>query len=70
MGLSLVKKPDCRRRGDGEGGICDKVSIVRSDRDGRDFRVVLSPSITCSTSVFAVAAGVLPDNTVGSGMTS
>lgn len=33
-GLSDGKKLDFLRRGDGEGGSCDKVSIVRSDKEG------------------------------------
>ena len=41
MGLSPSKNPDCRRlEGDGEGGICDRVSTVRSVRDGRGRREV------------------------------
>ena len=37
-GLSEVKKLDFRLPGDGDGGICESVSIVRSDKDGLDFR--------------------------------
>lgn len=37
-GLSEEKNPDCRLRGDGEGGICERVSIVLSDREGRGRR--------------------------------
>ena len=37
-GLSEVKKLDFRLPGDGDGGICESVSIVRSDRDGLGFR--------------------------------
>ena len=37
-GLSKVKKLDFRLPGDGDGGICERVSIVRSDKDGLDFR--------------------------------
>lgn len=33
-GLSGGKKLDLLLRGDGDGGICDNVSIVRSDREG------------------------------------
>ena len=40
MGLSEVKKLDLRRLGEGDGGICDSVSTVRSDSDGRGFRVL------------------------------
>ena len=34
LGASWWKKPDCCRRGDGEGGICERVSIVRSAKEG------------------------------------
>lgn len=34
IGLSMVKKLDFLPRGDGEGGMCDNVSIVRSESDG------------------------------------
>ena len=37
-GLSEVKKLDFRLPGDGDGGICESVSIVRSDKDGLGFR--------------------------------
>ena len=37
-GLSEVKKLDFRLPGDGDGGICESVSIVRSDKDGLAFR--------------------------------
>lgn len=37
-GLSEVKKLDFRLPGDGDGGICERVSIVRSDKDGLGFR--------------------------------
>lgn len=33
-GLSGGKKLDLLLRGDGDGGICDNVSMVRSDREG------------------------------------
>lgn len=37
LGLSAAKNPDCLRlAGEGEGGIAERVSTVRSDRDGRD----------------------------------
>lgn len=48
MGLSEVKKLDLRRRGEGEGGIWDRVSIVRSESDGRGLRSLdggFSPSL-------------------------
>ena len=65
-----MKKPDCRRRGDGDGGICDNVSTVRSERDRRGSLAFLSPSIACSTSVFAMTVVVLPNNSLGSSMSS
>ena len=34
IGLSIVKKLDFRPRGDGDGGICDNVSMVRSESEG------------------------------------
>ena len=34
IGLSIVKKLDFLRRGDGDGGICDNVSMVRSESEG------------------------------------
>lgn len=37
-GLSELKKLDFRLPGDGDGGICESVSIVRSDKDGLGFR--------------------------------
>ena len=37
-GLSDVKKLDFRLPGDGDGGICESVSIVRSDKDGLGLR--------------------------------
>ena len=37
-GLAEVKKLDFRLPGDGDGGIWDSVSIVRSDKDGLGFR--------------------------------
>ena len=37
-GLSEVKKLDFRLPGDGDGGICERVSIVRSDKDGLGLR--------------------------------
>lgn len=37
-GLSDGKKLDLRLRGDGEGGIWDKVSIVLSDKEGLERR--------------------------------
>ena len=40
-GLSEVKKLDFRRLGDGDGGICESVSIVRSDNDGLDLREIV-----------------------------
>jgi len=42
IGLSEGKKLDFRRRGEGEGGICDSVSMVRSDKDGLGFRRAVS----------------------------
>ena len=37
-GLSNGKKLDLRLRGDGEGGIWERVSMVLSDREGRGLR--------------------------------
>ena len=37
-GLSEVKKLDFRLPGDGDGGICESVSIVRSDNEGLGLR--------------------------------
>ena len=34
VGASWLKNPDCRRRGDGEGGIFERVSTVRSANEG------------------------------------
>ena len=52
IGLCVLKKLDLRRPGEGEGGICAKVSTVRSDKDGRGFRcfeIALVESIdTCT----------------------
>lgn len=43
MGLdgSRLKKLDLRLLGDGEGGKCDRVSMVLSDRDGLGLRFSL-----------------------------
>ena len=41
-GLWIVKKLDFLRLDDGEGGICDNVSMVRSDRDGLGRRRIVS----------------------------
>lgn len=38
VGSSVGKKFDCRRRGDGEGGICDNVSTVLSTSVNRETR--------------------------------
>jgi hypothetical protein len=39
MGLSGEKNPDCLRfAGDGDGGTIDRLSRVRSDKEGRGFR--------------------------------
>lgn len=43
-GLSGQKKLDFRLRGDGVGGICERVSIVRSERDGLGRRRNSTPS--------------------------
>ena len=40
-GLSEVKKPDFRLPGDGDGGICESVSIVRSDNDALGLREIV-----------------------------
>jgi hypothetical protein len=42
--ISRLKRLDLRLLGDGDGGICDKVSIVLSERDGRGFRFVFGVS--------------------------
>ena len=68
-GLSDGKKPDIRLRGDGEGGIWERVSIVLSDKDGLGRRVTvrdlaggsslissISPAIGVSTGCAPVAA--------------
>ena len=41
-GLWTAKKLDFLPAGDGDGGICDNVSMVRSDRDGLGRRRVVS----------------------------
>ena len=48
---SWGKKPDCRRRGDGEGGICERVSIVRSANEGLGRRCASVLSISGSLRV-------------------
>lgn len=39
-----MKKFDCLLRTDGDGGICCSVSIVRSDKEGREDALPLRPS--------------------------
>lgn len=39
-----MKKFDCLLRAAGEGGICCSVSIVRSDREGRETEIPPGPS--------------------------
>ena len=49
IGLSVVYRPDCLRfDGVGEGGTCDRVSTVLSDKDGRGLRgdMLSAPSLS------------------------
>jgi hypothetical protein len=49
MGLSVPKNPDCLRLGVGEGGICAKVSIVRSANDGLGLRIDIGWCVGAAT---------------------
>ena len=56
-GLSAGKKLDLLLRGEGEGGICDSVSMVRSDKEGLGRR-------RASTSLVGPCSGWLPSSTL------
>jgi hypothetical protein len=65
MGFSVEKNPDSLL-GDGEVGIWDNVSRVRSDREGRGLRVVLPVGEPPAVSAAIVAAASMaPGGVVG-----
>lgn len=53
IGLAPLKKLDCLLTDAGDGGICDSVSSVRSDKDGRTSR---RPRSSCVDAVDAVSS--------------
>jgi hypothetical protein len=53
IGLAPLKKLDCLIDDAGDGGICDSVSSVRSDKDGRTSR---RPRSSCVDAVDAVSS--------------
>lgn len=55
MGLGPLKKLDCLLTDTGDGGICAKVSIVRSDKEGRPSRVRPRASSAGAPSVSSAA---------------
>lgn len=54
IGLAPLKKLDCRLTDAGDGGICDRVSIVRSDKEGRSPRARPRASSGSATSASPV----------------
>lgn len=57
IGLSALKKLDVRLRTAGGGGSCAIVSIVRSDKDGLDFRDLSTFSAELCNSYVSVRTG-------------
>jgi hypothetical protein len=57
IGLSGLKKPEPRFRTAGEGGMFLRVSIARSDKDGRGFRRVSLVLSGCSSNSSAPTSG-------------
>lgn len=68
VGGSVEKKFDFRRRGDGEGGICDNVSTVLSARVNRETRRGITDVFPerSSASFFSLPFSVLMSSKEGS----